>query len=288
MIELIKENKFQELKDNIQNSESSFKIHKFLGDVLNKTDVVIDGGSFNAQKFQEEFSEGLKIYKALNLSEIPNEEFKAYSNILVELAFKTGSFIKVLADTALRNGGHLSDIPDKYKVDPNLRDQFQEFIDLLKEKADFNSVANIASAKFLITTSIGNLLKKEEIGQDMLQFAESYANVGQSEKAIQIYKAILNDFESESVKKSSGLFPEISQIDTRNETEKIIFEKAKFQYEKLSGHKLPEVKRVHVDNNEQAKKLVEEVHKKEKEIENKQVIKTIGFFGKLKRLWKNN
>jgi tetratricopeptide (TPR) repeat protein len=264
MIELIKQNKFQELKEKIETTENSFQIHKFLGDVLNKTKVEIDGESFNAQKIQEEFFEGLEIFKALNKSDIPKDDFKEYSNILVQLAFKTGGFTKLMAHTAMKNGVHLSDISDTYKVHPELRERFQEFINLLKEKNDVKSLANVAAAKAQITTSIGNLLQKKDIGIDMLQFADSYANAGQSEQAIQIYKGILNDFES--VKNSSGLFLEISQVDTRSEAEIEIFEKAKTQYEKLSGEKLLEVKRVHVNKNEQAKKLVQEVHKKEQEI----------------------
>jgi len=288
MIELIKLNKFQELKEKIETSENSFQIHKFLGDVLNKTKIEIDGESFNAQKYQEEFFEGLKIFKALNESNIPKEEFIEYSNILVHLAFNTGGFTKLMANTAMKNGVHLSDISDTYKVHPELRERFQEFINLLKEKNEFKSIANVASAKAQITTSIGNLLKKEDIGQDMLQFADAYVNVGQTDNAIQIYRGILNDFESESVKNSSGLFPEISQVDTRPENEIEVFNKAKLQYEKLSAEKLPEVKRVHVNTNEQAKKLVQEVSKKEEEIRNEQRNTKIGFFDKLKNIFKNN
>lgn len=287
MIELIKQNKFEELKQKISNSESSFDIHKFLADALNGKKVEIDGESFSAQKYQEEFFEGLEIYKALNNSEISGEQFQEFSNILVQLAFKTGGFTKLMADTAMRNGAYLSDI-DAYKVHSDLRAKFQEFIDLLKEKNDVKSVANISASKAQITTSIGNLLKKEDIGADMLQFAESYANVGQTQQAIQIYKGIMNDFESESVKNSSGLFPEIKQVDTRPKAEIEIFEKAKEQYQQLSGEKVPEVNRVHIENNEQAKKLAEAVHKKEREIIKQSSNNEQGFFGKLKNLFKKN
>lgn len=287
MIELIEQNKFEELKEKVQNSDSSFDIYKFLVDVLSQNKVEVDGESFNAEKYQDEFFEGLNIYKALNNSEISETEFNEYSNILVQLAFKTAGFTRLMADTATRNGVHLSDI-DSYRVHSDLRAKFQEFIDLLKEKKDVESIANVAAAKAQITTSIGNLLKKEDIGIDMLQFAKSYANVGQTEQAIQIYKGIMNDFESESVKNSSRLFPEISQIDTRPKVEIEIFEKAKEQYEMLSGDKVREVKRVHIDNDEQARKLVEEVHKKEKEIINGKKSNEQGFLRKLKNLFKKN
>lgn len=287
MIELIKQNKFEELKQKLSDSESSFDIHKFLADVLNGKKVEIDGESFNAEKYQEEYFEGLDVYKALNNSDLDKDKFQEYSNILVQLAFKTGGFTRLMADTAMRNGVHLSDI-DTYKVHSDLRAKFQEFIDLLKEKNDIKSIANVSASKAQITTSIGNLLKKEDIGIDMIQFADSYVDVGQTQQAIQIYKGIMNDFESESVRNSSGLFPEISQVDTRPKAEIEIFEKAKEQYERLSGEKIPEVNRVHIDNDEQARKLVEEVHKKEKEIISERKNNEQGFFGKLKNLFKKN
>ncbi|WP_124979458.1 hypothetical protein [Nonlabens xiamenensis] len=190
-----------------------------------------------------------------------------------------------MADTAMRNGVYLSDI-DIYKVHSDLRAKFQEFIDLLKEKNDLKSIANISASKAQITTSIGNLLKKEDIGKDLLQFAESYANVGQTQQAIQIYQGMLSDFECESVKNSSGLFPEMTQVDTRTKAEIEIFKKAKEQYELLSGLKVPEVKRVHRDDDEQPGKLVNEVHNKEKEMTKERKSNESGFLGKLKKVFK--
>jgi hypothetical protein len=69
----------------------------------------------------------------------------------------------------------------------------------------------------------------------MLQFAQSYVQIGQIQFAIKIYQGIMNDFECESVKLSGGLFPEISQIDIRPKEEKEIFEKAKVNLEMLTG-----------------------------------------------------
>jgi MoxR-like ATPase len=257
--------KLEEIKQKISDPKSSFDIHKFLNDVLNGKKIEIDGESFNAEKYQDEFFEGLDIYKKLSESKINKEQFQEYSNILVQLAFKTGGFIKLMANNATKNGVYLSDI-ETYKVNPNLRAKFQEFINLLKENSEIKSIANVSASKAQITTSIGNLLKKEDIGNDMLQFAESYVNVGQTQQAIQIYKGIMNDFEADSVKNSSGLFPEINQVDTRSKSEIEIFEKAKKQYQQLSEKKAPEANLVHVDNNEQAKKLAEEVYIKEQEI----------------------
>ncbi|MFK7747473.1 MAG: hypothetical protein AB8B65_03710 [Kordia sp.] len=282
MIHLIEENKFQELKEKIQNNENALDVYTFLVDILNQKKVEIDGESFNSEKYQEEFFEGLKIYKALKTAKISSDEFTAYSDVLVRLAFKTAGFIRLLANTAMKNGVYLSEMPETYQVAPNLREGFQEFIDLLKTAGDLKSVANISAAKAQITTSIANLLQKEDIGYDMLQFAAAYVNIEQTEHAIQIYQGIINDFEAESIKNSSGLFPEINQIDTRSQGEIDIYKKAKAQFETLSNEKLPEVPKVHIRESEAVKKLVEEVHKKEQEILKDTKQQEAGFLSKLK------
>lgn len=126
-------------------------------------------------------------------------------------------------------------------------------------------------------------LEKYEIGEDMLQFAQSYEKVEQTETATKIYQGIMNDFESESVKSSSGLFPEISYVDDRPESEIKVFEIAKKSFERLSGQNIAESKRVHI--NEKAKEMVLELEKTTNQTtkENES-----GFLNKLKRLFKKN
>lgn len=266
MIQLIKENKFEDLKESLKKS-SDFQIHKFLLEVLENNKIEIVGESFNAKMFQEEFIEGLEIYSVLEKSNIDELQFKEYSNILVELAFKMSGFIQLMANTAMNKGGHLSDMKELYKVRPEIREKLQIFIDLLKKRAnEHKAIANVAAAKAQVSNSIGNLLEKHEIGEDMLQFAQSYVQVGQTQLAIRIYQGIMNDFECESVKNSSGLFPEISHLDTRSKEEIEIFEKAKVNLEKLTGEKIPVIKRVQVDDSTNAKKIVEESEKPNKEI----------------------
>jgi len=258
MIQLIKDNKFEELKEYLKIS-SDFQIHKFLLEVLEYNKIEIDSESFSAKKFQEEFIEGLKIYLALEKSNIDELQLKEYSNILVDLAFKMSEFIQLIANTAMNKGVYLSDVEELYKVRPVIREKLQVFIDILKHRGDEDkAIANMAAAKAQVSNSIENLLEKFEIGEDMLQFAESYVEVGQIQLATKIYQGIMNDFECESVRNSSGLFPEISQIDTRPKEEIAIFEKAKENLEKLIGEKIPEIKRVSIDDSELAKKIVDE------------------------------
>jgi hypothetical protein len=261
MIQLIKDNKFEELKEYLKIS-SDFQIHKFLLEVLEKNKIEIDGESFSAKKYQEEFIEGLEIYLALEKSNINELQLKEYSNILVELAFKMCGFIQLMANTAMNKGAYLSDMEELYKVRPEIREKLQVFIDILKHRGDQDkAIANIAAAKAQVSNSIENLLEKFEIGEDMLQFAQSYVQIGQTQLATKIYQGIMNDFECESVRNSSGLFPEISQIETRPKEEIAIFEKAKINLEKLTGEKTPEIKRVSIDDSELAKKLVDESEK---------------------------
>lgn len=258
MIQLIKENRFPELIENLKNS-NDFQIHNFLLEVLLNNKIEINNESFDAKKYQEEFIEGLEIYLALEKSNINELQFKEYSNVLVELAFNMSALIQFMSKTAMDKGVYLSDAKDLYQVKPEIREKLQAFIDILNTKNDEDkAIANISAAKAQVSNSIGNLLEKVEIGEDMLQFAQSYEQVGQTEFAIKIYQGIMNDFECESVKNSSGLFPEMAQIDTRPKKEIEIFEKAKVNFELLTGEKIPEIKRVHIDDDINARKLVEE------------------------------
>ncbi len=285
MTHLIEENKFEELKEVLKNSPE-YKIHSYLLEVLNDKTVELDGESFSAERYQEEFLEGLQIFEALIKSNIDKIQLNNFLNILVELAFKMGGFIQLMSQTAMNKGVYLSDIEDLYKVNPTLRQRLQDFIENLKNSGNQDKqVANLSATKAQITNSIGNLLQKFEIGKDMIQFAQSYEKVGQSEMASRIYQGIMNDFESESVKASSGLFPEISYVDDRPESEIKIFETAKKSFERLSGQIIAEPKRVHINENEKAKEMVLEMEKASNQTSQKN---EGGFLNKLKRLFKKN
>lgn len=283
MKHLIEENKFQELKEFLINS-TEYKIHSYLLDILNDKTVEIDGESFSAERYQEEFLEGLKILETLIKSNIKKIQFDNFLNILVELAFTMSGFIQLMSQTAMNKGVYLSDIEELYKVNPTIRLRIQDFIELLKKSENQDkSIANLAASKAQISNSIGNLLEKYEIGEDMLQFAQSYEKVGQTEMAIRIYQGIMNDFEAESVKSSSGLFPEISYFDDRPESEIKVYKTAKKSFERLSGQNISEHKRVHINENEKTKEIVSEM---ENTINQNKEEKESGFLNKLKRLFK--
>ncbi len=202
-------------------------------------------------------------------------------------------FIQLMARTAMNKGVFLSDLEQLYKVKPEIREKLQDFIELLKNRNDENkAIANIAAAKAQVSNSIFNLLEKSELGKDMLQLAESYENVGQKEISVKMYIGIMNDFESDSIKSSSGLFPEISQVDTRPAEEILIFKTAKDSFERLTGEKIEEPKRVHIDNNENAKTIVEKMTAEQKEVTEKdyveEKIESTGFFNKLINVFKKN
>ena len=77
-------------------------------------------------------------------------------------------------------------------------------------------------------------IEKKDFGMDMLQYAESYENVRLKDQAMNIYKAIINDFESQSRNLSSGLFPEIQHVDDPTDEELEIITKAKDALDRLS------------------------------------------------------
>lgn len=225
MTHLIKENKFEELKEALKNSPE-YKIHSFLLDVLNDKTVELDGESFSAERYQEEFLEGLQIFEALIKSNIDKIQLNNFLNILVELAFKMGGFIQLMSQTAMNKGVYLSDIEDLYKVNPTLRQRLQDFIEDLKNSGNQDKqVANLSATKAQITNSIGNLLQKFEIGKDMIQFAQSYEKVGQSEMATRIYQGIMNDFELNQLKQVAVYFLKFHMLMTEPKT--------KLKYSKL-------------------------------------------------------
>lgn len=281
MTNLITENKFEELKEVLANS-TDFQIHTYLLDILNNKTVEMDSESFSAKRYQEEFLEGLTIFEALKKSNIDKIQLNNFSNILVELAFKMGGFIQLMSQTAMNKGVYLSDIEELYEVNPSIRQRVQDFIEHLKTTENQEkSIANLSATKAQISNSIGNLLEKFEIGQDMIQFAQSYEKVEQTEMATRIYQGIMNDFESDSVKSNSGLFPEISYADDRPEEEIKIYETAKKGFERLTGEIVEEPKRVHINESEKAKEIIVE---KERNISKNKS----GFLNKLKQIFNKN
>ncbi|QTE36543.1 hypothetical protein J3L18_25995 [Mucilaginibacter gossypii] len=284
MKELIQQNKFDELKFALQNSNSQLKIHQVLARALNGNHLEETDYGFEANMYQEEFLEGFDLYKVLNKSEIPQNQLQEYKIALTFLVFKMGGFIKLLADKTMQQGLYLSQVENVYKVDPSLRNELQAFIDLLKETNDVQAIANTSAAKAQISLSVADLLEKYEIGQDMLQFARGYEDAGLKDEATRIYINILSDFECESAKTSSNLFPEITHVDTRSNEEIEIFEKAKSRFETITGANLPTIKRVRPDNDANAEKLVEAVDKHEISLEVEENY-PISFWDRVKRFF---
>lgn len=276
IIKLIQEKKTEEIIQNY--SESKFKIHELFVDVLkdNLTDDY-ENIDFEADKYQEEFIEGVEIFKALVKADLQMEAMM-FSTVLVFLGFKTGEFIHLLSNTAMSKGVYLSEVPN-FKINSRLRDSMQEFYNSMDENY-LVPKANIAATKTRISQATFNQITKSEFGNDMLQMGISYEQINEIQVAKNIYQGVMNDFESESVKLSSGLFPEISQVDDRNEDEIKIYKKAKELLENVTNTKIEEPKRVHVNESISAQKLVEETNK---EIEKINKNENKSFFSKFKK-----
>ncbi|WP_432329078.1 hypothetical protein ACRQ5D_12275 [Mucilaginibacter sp. P25] len=90
MKELIQQNKFDELKFALQNSNSQLKIHQVLARALNGNHFEETDYGFEANMYQEEFLEGFDLYKVLNKSEIPQNQLQEYKIALTFLVFKMG------------------------------------------------------------------------------------------------------------------------------------------------------------------------------------------------------
>lgn len=168
---------------------------------------------------------------------------------MVHLAFIMSAHVQNLAHEAMAQNAYLTDLGDiyRFKVYPEIREGIQELIDLLKNRtSEEKSIANLAAAKAKVSNSIDNTLEKYQIGEDMLQFAEAFEKAGETETAIRIYQGIMNDFECESVKLSSGIIPEMTHVDDRPKAEIEVFSTAKISFERLTGKKIQEPNRMHI------------------------------------------
>lgn len=258
MIELIQQNKLAEFKQALKELEE-LQIHEYLYEILDNNPVEIDEESFSPDGYQIEFLEGLQLYKALEKSEINSDHLKQYSNLLVHLAFIMSSHVQNLAHEAMSQNTYLTDLGHiyRFRIYPEIREGIQELIDLLKDRSgEEKSIANLAAAKAKVSNSIDNILEKYQIGEDMLQFAEAFEKVGETETAIKIHQGIMNDFECESVKLSSCIIPEMTHVDDRPEAEIEIFNKAKINFERLTGKKVQEPNRIHIKESHQSEKMV--------------------------------
>lgn len=257
LTELIQQNKFAEFKQALKELEE-LQIHEYLYEILDNNPVEIDEESFSPYGYQIEFLEGLQLYKALEKSEISSDHLKQYSNLLVHLAFFMSSHVQNLAHEAMSQNTYLTDLGHvhRFKIYPEIREGIQELINLLKDRSgEEKAIANLAAAKAKVSNSIDNILEKYQIGEDMLQFAKAFEKVGETETAIKIYQGILNDFECESVKLSSGIIPEMTHVDDRPKAEIEIFNEAKINFERLTGQKVQEPNRIHITESRQAEKM---------------------------------
>lgn len=268
--------------EKVDEALKEIKITKVFSEILKGNPA--DNMTFSKYVYQEEFFEGLRLYKKHKHS-ATQDQLDTFVNILTILADEMANFIHALAKNAMDAGFYLSNFDHQYKFNPEIRKQLQELIDLLNaKKGKAKDIANLCSAKAKISGSIPDLLKKEEIGEDMLQMAKSFENVESHVAiAIKIYESIMNDFQSESSRLSSGFFPEISYIDSRPEREIEIFETANAAHQKLTAQNNGQNTGPVVKTGD----LVSTFQSSEGEIENSLTKIDNGFFARIKRLFKN-
>ncbi|MFK7907371.1 MAG: hypothetical protein AB8B69_19710 [Chitinophagales bacterium] len=273
MRKYIVENKFDELKKALK--KSNLEVFRILANALDKRETEYKEISFNTNLYEQEWMEGIAVYLALDESEIEKKALEIYRKGLVGIVFKIHHFIRESAIEVTDSGTHFK---EDFYINPQLRVDLQAIIDLWKKQKFFKSVLNMVVAKAQLSTVMNHRIERFEIGRDMLQCAGGYEELDYKENAVQMYQAILHDFECESVKLSSGLFPQVSYVDTRPMEEIEVFEKAKERYEALTGKIIREPNRVHVNSDESAKELetkIENNKEDESEVEGKTGVKEI-------------
>lgn len=171
----------------------------------------------------EEFFETIRIYYFLIDSDWPTDKKEKYLKISKHIILKISTFIR-------------NNLFGEIRFDPNLRESLQDFIQFVKKQGLKNDQADLSAIKAQLSGSLLQLgwIEKKDFGIDMLQYAESYENVGLTDQSMNIYKAIINDFKSQSRELSSGLFPEIQHIDDPTDEELEIITKAKDALDRLS------------------------------------------------------
>ncbi|SDD52195.1 hypothetical protein [Pedobacter soli] len=268
--------------EGIDEALKEIKIGEIFSEILKGSKV--DSVSFSKYIYQEEFAEGLQLFKKYKDS-VTQDQLNTFVHILTFLADEMANLIHAIAKKAMEAGFYLSNFDHHYKFNPEVRKQLQELINLLKvNKWDVVNIANLSSAKAKISTSIPDLLKKEEIGEDILQLAKSFENAGSHDAvAIKLYESIMNDFQPESSRLSSGLFPEISYIDSRTEREIEIFEAAKAAHQKLTIQN----NNKNMSSTAKNENAVLAVESSEREIENTVTKTDNSFFARLMRMFKN-
>jgi len=254
MQKYIEENRFDELK--VVLKKSNLKVFKILADALENKETKYEQVSFNPDLYEEEWIEGIAVYLVLDESEVEEEVLKIYRKGLVSVVFKIHHFIRESAVEMTDSGAYFK---EDFYINPQLRTDLQKIIDLWKKQKFFKSVLNMMVAKAQLSTVMNHRIERFEIGKDMLQCAAGYEELDYKDNATQMYQAILHDFECESVKLSSGLFPQISYVDTRPMEEIEVFEKAKERYEALTGEIIGEPNRVLINSDESAKKMEAEI-----------------------------
>ena len=192
--EYIINNKFNSILHALNKGKNNLSVLKILKFSLEKSHTLEDEIFIDSTSFIKEFNTGLDLYFLLSKSKINEEAFLRFSNTFWILLEKIVATIEELITEMKKNIDLNFEEDSNYYQYYEIREKLQELINFLKKKDKLSDITRISKIKANLSNLMDYEISKEEIGNDMLQLADSYLKRNKKEESIKIYKAILNDF----------------------------------------------------------------------------------------------
>lgn len=238
--EYIINNKFNSILHALNKGKNNLSVLKILKFSLEKSHTLEDEIFIDSTSFIKEFNTGLDLYFLLSKSKINEEAFLRFSNTFWILLEKIVATIEELITEMKKNIDLNFEEDSNYYQYYEIREKLQELINFLKKKDKLSDITRISKIKANLSNLMDYEISKEEIGNDMLQLADSYLKRNKKEESIKIYKAILNDFaEGYSVSISNGNFSTVGKTIVRLDGEIEIYNKARIIIKNLTGEEFP-------------------------------------------------
>lgn len=146
--------------------------------------------SINLDCFGKEVIEAVKLYIHLSQSNWDKDALAEFRRMVKLVIAEASSDLR----TVINHTGHEQFMQHPvFLMHAEIRDHLQQLIEHFDEKELYESKADIARVKAQLTLTMN--LDKRFAGADMIQYGRLYEKVKQYEDSIQIYHAVIRDFE---------------------------------------------------------------------------------------------
>lgn len=159
--------------------------------------LVYDGQKFetidrtiHSDDVGNEIIESVKLYIHLSQSSWDKELLSEFRRVAKMIIAEIAAGLRNASHTIV--DGQIIHTPF-HLIKPDVRDYIQELIEHFDKKELYESKADMARVKAQLTLTMN--LEKRYVGADMIQYGTFYENVKQYEDSVQIYYAVVHDFE---------------------------------------------------------------------------------------------